>query len=99
MLEISHSERTAKAHERLLVATRWGNRCAEAGCPSPPGTPLVPHHGAPWHSTGSTSADDTFPLCDLTHDHLHVRGRTITLRDGTRLGPEGVVRDRPAAAA
>jgi hypothetical protein len=36
---VSHSERTATAHERLQVNARWGNRCAESGCTSPPGTP------------------------------------------------------------
>ena len=98
VLEISHTERTAKAHERLAVATRWGHRCAEAGCPSPPGTTLIPHHATPWHQTGTTSLADTVPVCQLTHDHLHVRGRTITLRDGRRLDEQGWLDDGRAAA-
>lgn len=98
VLDISHTERTAKAHERLAVATSWGHRCAEAGCPSPPGTPLIPHHATPWHTVGTTSLTDTVPVCALTHDHIHVRGRSITLRNGRRLAADGWLDEDNAAA-
>src|SRR5206468_2323164 len=89
VLEVSHSRRTATAAERLALDVRWGGRCAAAGCTSPLGTPLVPHHGTPWHRTHRTSLDDTVPLCDRSHDDLHVGGSTLRLRDGRALTPDG----------
>ena len=89
VIETSHTERTLKPHERRALQVQWGGRCAGAGCTSPPGTPLVPHHATPWHRTGTTSYRDTVPLCDTTHHDLHEGGRTIRLRDGRRLGPHG----------
>ena len=91
VIETSHTERTLKPHERKALLVQWGGRCAGAGCPSPPGTPLVPHHGNPWHLTGTTSYLDSVPLCDSTHHDLHTGGRTIRLRDGRLLGPHGWV--------
>lgn len=67
-----------------------GGRCAGAHCTSPPG-PLIPHHATPWHRTGTTSLSDTVPFCPTTHHDLHEGGRTIQLRDGRRLGPDGWV--------
>jgi len=89
VIETSHTERTLKAHERRALQVQWGGRCAGAGCTSPPGTPLVPHHATPWHRTGTTSLRDTVPLCDTTHHDLHTGNRTIRLRDGRRLSPHG----------
>ena len=91
VIETSHTERTLKASERKALHVQWGGRCAGAGCPSPSGTPLVPHHADPWHQTGTTSYTDSVPLCDTTHHDLHTGGRTIRLRDGRRLGPDGWV--------
>ena len=91
VLETSHTERTLKAHERKALHVQWGGRCAGAGCTSPPGTPLVPHHADPWHRTGTTAFSDAVPFCDTTHHDLHEGGKTIRLRDGRRLGPDGWV--------
>ena len=88
-IEASHTERTLKASERRALAVQWGGRCAGAGCTSPPGTPLVPHHARPWHQTGSTAFTDSVPLCEVTHHDLHTGNKTIRLRDGRRLGPHG----------
>ncbi len=93
VLEVSHTERTLKAHERRAMHLRWGHRCAGAGCAHPPGAPLVPHHANPWHASGTTSLDDSVPLCLATHADLH-HGKTLRLRDGRYLGPHGWV-DRP----
>ncbi len=89
VIEASHTERTLKPHERRALHVQWGGRCAGAGCTSPPGTPLVPHHATPWHLTGTTSYRDSVPLCDTTHHDLHTGNRTIRLRDGRRLSPHG----------
>ena len=91
VIETSHTERTLKPHERRALHAQWAGRCAVAGCTSPPGTPLVPHHPNPWHVTGTTSYHDTVPLCDSNHHDLHEGGRTLRLRDGRRLGPHGWV--------
>ena len=91
VIETSHTERTLKPHERRALHVQWGGRCAGAGCTSPPGSPLVPHHANAWHRTRSTSYADTVPLCDSTHHDLHEGGKTIRLRDGRRLGPGGWV--------
>ena len=91
VIETSHTERTLKAHERRALLVQWGGRCAGAGCTSPPGTPLIPHHANPWARTGTTSLADAVPFCDTTHHDLHEGGRTILLRDGRRLGPHGWV--------
>ena len=89
-LELSHTQRTASAAERELLAVRWGGRCATAGCGRGPGAVLHPHHGEAFARTGSTALADTWPLCDTCHDDLHVGGTTLRLRDGTLLGPDGV---------
>ena len=87
--EVSHSARTATAHERRELHVRWGGRCAEAGCPSPPGTALTPHHVQPFAEVGHTAIDDTVPICEVTHRDVHVGRRSVTLRDGRRIGPHG----------
>ena len=91
VLEISHTTRTLRAHERLAQHVQWGGRCAGAGCPAPPGTPLGPPHPAPWHATRPTSLADSVPLCDSTHHDVHEGERTIRLRDGRWLSPTGFV--------
>ena len=91
VLEISHTTRTLKAHERLAKHVECGGRCAGAGCPAPPGTPLVPHHPDPWHRTGTTSATDAVMVCEHTHHDIHEGARTIRLRDGRWLSPTGYV--------
>ena len=92
VVEVSHSERTAKAHERLALQVRWGGRCAEAGCTSPPGAPLVPHHTIPWHQVRQTALEETVPICHRTHHHLHSGRHTVRLRDGRLLDEQGWVR-------
>lgn len=89
--EFSHTQRTLTAPERLAMLVQWGHRCAGAGCTSPPGSALVPHHATPWHRTGRTSLADSVPLCETTHHDLHEGGRTVRLRDGRLLGPDGWV--------
>ena len=89
VIQTSHTERTLRAHERRALHVQWGGRCAGAGCTSPPGTPLVPHHASPWHTTGTTAFSDSIPLCATTHHDLHTGNKTVRLRDGRHLGPHG----------
>ena len=94
VIETSHTQRTLKAHERHALHVQWGGRCAAAGCPSPPGIPLVPHHPNSWASTGTTSYTDSIPVCHRTHHDLHQGHKTIRLRDGRYLSADGWT-DRP----
>jgi hypothetical protein len=95
VLETSHTERTLKAHERRAKRVETGGRCQGAGCCRGPGTRLVPHHGEPWARCRTTSLSDAVLLCEQTHALLH-RGRTIRLKDGRRLGPDGWITEQAA---
>lgn len=94
VVEASHTARTATALERLINHVQWGGRCAGAGCARGPttGHRLVPHHGDLFSRTGTTSLEDTIPLCEPEHHLLHAERRVITLRDGRQIGPDGWVR-------
>ena len=89
VIETSHTQRTLKAHERQALHAQWGGRCAAAGCPSPPGTPLVPHHPHSWAKTRTTSYSDSIPVCHHTHHDLHQGHKIIRLRDGRYLSADG----------
>jgi hypothetical protein len=91
VIEMSHTTRTLKPHERKAKVMETGGRCQAAGCTAPPGTPLIPHHPNPWVHCGTTSFYDSVMVCDRSHDDIHVGGRTIRLRDGRLLGPNGWV--------
>ncbi len=95
VVELSHTERTLKAHERRIKRIETGGRCQGAGCRRGPGDRLVPHHVDPWSDVGTTSLGDTVLLCEQTHHDLH-SGKTILLKDGRRLGPHGWVTERAA---
>ncbi len=92
-LDISHTERTLRPHERRALLTRWGGRCAGATCGSPPGTALIPHHVEGFAGCGTTSYSDSVPLCLADHTHLH-RGATLGLRDGRLLAERGFLQQR-----
>ena len=97
VLEVSHTDRTLKAHERRALTVQWGGQCAGAGCPHTlaTGHPLIPHHATPWAMTKTTSLADTVPLCDQTHHDLHTSNRTLRLKDGRWLSPTGWVPPPP----
>lgn len=95
VVELSHTERTLKPHERRIKRIETGGRCQGAGCRRGPGDRLVPHHADPWSRCGATRLDDTVLLCEQTHHELH-SGKTILLKDGRRLGPQGWVRGAAA---
>ncbi|MCW2614817.1 MAG: endonuclease [Frankiales bacterium] len=88
----SHTQRTLTGHERRAKRIETGGRCQGAGCSHGPGAVLVPHHGNPWATTGTTSLADTVILCLQTHRQVH-SGQVIRLRDGRRLGPNGWLPD------
>jgi hypothetical protein len=93
VVDVSHTSRTAKAVERLILQLQWGGRCAVRGCRKGPatGARLVPHHGDLFRDTGTTSLDDSVPLCEPDHHYLHADGRELQLKDGRWIGPDGWV--------
>jgi hypothetical protein len=93
VIEMSHTARTLKPHERRAKLMETGEVCQAAGCHPPPGTPLVPHHPDAFARSATTSFFDTVMLCDRSHDDIHVGGRTLRLKDGRLLGPNGWVRE------
>jgi hypothetical protein len=91
VLEMSHTVRTLKAHERRAKLMETGEVCQAAGCHPPPGTRLIPHHPEAYARSGLTSFYDTVMFCERSHDDLHVGGKTLLLKDGRLLGPDGWV--------
>ncbi|HWH29749.1 MAG TPA: DUF222 domain-containing protein [Mycobacteriales bacterium] len=95
VVEVSHTQRTSTALERLILKTEGGTVCWGSGCKRGPATGhrLIPHHGSLFSETGVTELADTVMFCEIDHDHeLHTRGRNIRLKDGRILGPRGWVR-------
>ena len=99
VVEVSHTQRTATALERQISYLQWGWRCAVSTCIRGPATGhvLVPHHGNLFSHTGTTSLDDTVPLCEQDHHHLHQGRRSLRLEDGRWIGPDGWVEPQPRA--
>jgi len=91
VIELSHTVRTLKLHERQAKVMETGGVCQAAGCHPPPGTPLVPHHPDPYSRSGTTSFYDAVMFCERSHDDVHVGGKTLRLKDGRLLGPNGWV--------
>jgi hypothetical protein len=78
VIEMSHTERTLKLHERRAKRIETGGRCQGAGCRRGPGHRLVPHHADPWARTGTTSLDDTVLFCEQTHHALTAGARSCS---------------------
>ncbi len=91
VVETSHTERTLKAHERRAKHVETGGMCQGAGCARGPGHRLVPHHPVPYARCGTTSLADTVLVCEQTHHDIHQGHKTIKLKDGRYLGPDGWV--------
>ena len=91
VIELSHDERTLKAYERLIVRVESGGTCATSGCSRGPATghTLIPHHPELYSLTATTRREDTVPLCEADHHHLHANHRTLKLKNGRWLGPDG----------
>jgi len=91
VIEMSHSVRTIKTHERKAKLMETGGVCQAAGCHPPPGTPLIPHHPEAFARSRTTSFFDTVMFCDRSHHDLHEGGKTLLLKDGRLLSPDGWV--------
>ena len=91
VIELSHPERTLKAYERLIVRVETGGLCATHGCArgGPTGDTLIPHHPELYAITGITRREDSVPLCEADHHQLHKNHRTLKLKNGRWLGPDG----------
>jgi hypothetical protein len=95
VVEVSHTQRTATALERLILHVQTGGVCQRRSCGNGPanGHQLVPHHPDPYSRSGRTSVEESVWLCDIDHDHhLHEQKLHITLKDGRVLGPDGWIR-------
>ncbi|MCU1589410.1 MAG: hypothetical protein JWP11_666 [Frankiales bacterium] len=92
VIEMSHPARTLKAHERRAKLMETGGVCQAAGCHPPPGAPLIPHHPEAFARSKTTSFFDTVMFCDRSHHDLHEGGKTLRLKDGRLLSPDGWVR-------
>ncbi len=69
-----------------LPRSRWGSRSqrhSRAGARS--GMVLRPLHACRWANDGSTSLDETLPVCHTLHHDLHEGGKTVRLRDSRYL--------------
>ena len=97
VIEMSHTVRTAKEHERRAKEMETGGVCQAAGCHPPPGTPLVPHHPDAYASTGTTSFYDTVMLCPSSHHDVHEGRKTIRLKDGRLMSERGWIPEIGAA--
>jgi hypothetical protein len=91
VIEMSHTARTLKAHERRAKLMETGGVCQAAGCHPPPGTPLIPHHPDAYARSRTTSVHDTVMLCASSHHDVHEGGKTLRLKDGRLLSPDGWV--------
>jgi hypothetical protein len=91
VIEMSHTARTIKEHERKAKIMETGGVCQAAGCHHPPGLRLIPHHPDAYAKTGTTSFYDTVMLCEPSHNDVHEGGKTIRLKDGRLLSADGWV--------
>jgi hypothetical protein len=95
VVEVSHTQRTSTALERLILKVQGGATCSGSGCARGPATGhrLIPHHATLFSDTGTTELDDTILLCEIEHDHeLHGKGKALQLKDGRVPGPDGWLR-------
>jgi hypothetical protein len=95
-LGVVHSARTITGTELKAATVQFDNRCAGDGCcPGIPDPliPLVPHHVRMHAIFGQTSLDETILACPTLHQDLHLRKKTIRLRDGRLLSEQGWVED------
>ena len=86
VLEVSHTERTLKAHERRAKKLENGGKCQSRGCRR---AGQIPHHADPWASGGATSLRDTVLVCRPCHHDLHTGKKVLRLSDGRWLNEDG----------
>jgi hypothetical protein len=92
VIDVSHTVRTLKPHERKIKQIETGGVCQAAGCArgDPTGHPLIPHHINPYARCKTTSLADTALLCEIAHADLH-HGKTIRLKNGHSINEHGWV--------
>ena len=89
------THRNATRAERRALRAQWGATCAVNGCTRPG---EVPHHAELWWRTLHTRLADLVPICRTHHHDVHEGHRTLRLRDGRLIGPDGWAREHDAAA-
>lgn len=80
--------RSATRRERQALRAQWGTTCAADGCDR---EGVIPHHVIPWWLAKRSRLRDLMPLCSCHHHDLHEGERTLRLRDGRSIHPEGWV--------
>ena len=93
VIETSHTGRTLSAAERRIKQLETGGSCQAAGCwrGLASGHLLVPHHPQLYAHTKTSSLADTVLLCPSSHHDVHEGRKTLRLKDGRLLGPDGWV--------
>ncbi len=91
IVQVSHTQRTPTATERLILSTQWAGCCSAHGCPRSQahGDEIIPHHVLPYRTSGTTSLQDLVPLCTHDHHQLHDNNRSIHLKNGRWITPHG----------
>ncbi|GAC1611758.1 MAG: hypothetical protein NVS3B26_27810 [Mycobacteriales bacterium] len=91
VLEISHTERTLKPHERRIKHVETGGICQVAGCyrGTSSGHRLIPHHVDAFARSGSTCLGETVLLCEVSHRDMHEGNKTLLLKNGRRVNHDG----------
>jgi hypothetical protein len=91
-LKVGRTKRLFTAAQRKAMHVQWGGLCAAKGCTNPGD---IAHHTRPWEDGGPTDTDNGLPFCTSTHHDIHTGRKTIQLKDGRWIGPQGFV-DRPS---
>lgn len=87
-VHVGRGRRHASRTQRLALQAQWGGLCAVAGCGRPA---TIPHHVVWWRHGGGTDLHNLVPLCHHNHHDIHTGRKTLRLRDGRRIGPDGWV--------
>lgn len=90
---VSGTHRNATEKERRALRAKWGVFCAINGCGN---LGTVPHHVTPYWRSGQTRLEDLLLICTMNHHDIHEGGRTLRLRDGRLIDPDGWVTEPTA---
>lgn len=88
-VDTSGEHRHATRAQRRALKAQWGSTCAVNGCTQPG---LIPHHVLWFGKGGLTVLANLVPLCPHHHRDVHEGRRTLRLRDGRLLSPDGWIR-------
>ena len=87
VLDLGHSERFFKEHQRRALAIRDGSHCHFPGCQIPEPR-CITHHMTAWEAGGPTNLTNGVLLCRYHHVTIHHKGWQV--RMGAHGHPEYV---------